>query len=125
MNEVGMGCKLALSPLMTMIKQLPDELEDVREEVEIMHKWLETGEGSRGEIEIPELYKEPYLNEIENLAIREGGLWLRACSSNRRWQRGGCSTGGLLRGKALRVGQIHLRAHLLPDRCTQVRSTRL
>lgn len=72
MDEVGQSCVLISSPLMIMIKQLPDELEDAKEEVEIMHKWLEAGRGSSGKAAMPALYKEAYLNEIDELAIKEG-----------------------------------------------------
>ena len=72
MGAVGEGCTMALSPLGQMIYQLPDELEDAKEEVEIMHKWLEAGRGSRGKAAMPALYKEAYLNEIEELAVKEG-----------------------------------------------------
>jgi len=72
MDEVGQCCVMVSSPLMIMIKQLPDELEDAKEEVEIMYKWLEAGKDGRGEAELPEPYKEPYLNEIDELAVKEG-----------------------------------------------------
>ncbi len=72
MHAVGRSCVPMSLPLMTMIKQLPDELEDAKEEVEIMHKWLEAGRGSRGKAAMPALYKEAYLNEIEELAVKEG-----------------------------------------------------
>ncbi len=72
MHAVGRSCVPLSSPLMTMIKQLPDELEDAKEEVEIMHKWLEAGKGSRGKAAMPALYKEAYLNEIDELAVKEG-----------------------------------------------------
>ncbi len=71
-DEVGQCCVMVSSPLMIMIKQLPDELEDAKEEVEIMHKWLEAGRGSRGKAAMPALYKEAYLNEIDELAVKEG-----------------------------------------------------
>ena len=72
MDEVGQCCVMVSSPLMIMIKQLPDELEDAKEEVEIMHKWLEAGRGSSGKSAMPALYKEAYLDEIDELAIKEG-----------------------------------------------------
>ncbi len=72
MDDVGQSCVLISSPLMIMIKQLPDELEDAKEEVEIMYKWLEAGKGRRGDVAMPALYKEAYLNEIDELAVKEG-----------------------------------------------------
>ena len=71
MGAVGQGCTMALSPLWQMILQLPEELDDQKEEVEIMHKWLEAGRGSRGKAAMPALYKEAYLNEIDELAVKE------------------------------------------------------
>ncbi|MHC4644948.1 MAG: nuclear transport factor 2 family protein [Planctomycetota bacterium] len=72
MDAVGQSCMQLWSPLMRMVEQLSYELEDAREEVEIMYKWLELGSKNRGNAKMPELYEEPYLNKIKELSKMEG-----------------------------------------------------
>jgi hypothetical protein len=74
LHQAGQACTMASSPLIEMIKQLPDELADAKEEVEIMHTWLQRGYANRGKTEIPKLYKEPYLNKIDELGNKHKAL---------------------------------------------------